>query len=752
VPVPAAVDRSLRRVLAASTVLVAVVALGSASAAGAADFTWTGAAAAPNWSDPANWAGDSAPGGSVGQLAFPALGSPGCQSSPAASACYRSTNDAGVVANSIDVDDGAGYTIDGNPISLGSGGLTASPSPADATSSDGQTPTLTLDAPLNLRAPQTWSITGGPADPQVSVGGTVSDPASDPLTIALTQPVTVSFTDAEVGPLTTTGDGNPNDGAIQIGTLGADAALVSGSLNATDAEPLSFTDGAGLFALGGTIGPTSMASGIVQIGEAERAATLHVAGSLSLDAQSELLAYVNGPGTLAGADYSQLDATGTVDVAGATLVLGSGEGADNLCPQLEVGDVDTLVTAAAVTGQFANAPAGATVSVDCFGVGGTDPTATIGYPGNAVTATVTSAGSPAAATTTTLSTDPANPVVNQPVTITATITPASAVASGGVEFFDDTGSIAGCEDEPVSVSPGGETATCSTAFAPARPADLSATFFAGGGSTVAGSGSATLGLDVGRAPTTTSVTVAPATVGLGQTTVYTATVTTPYPGAAIPSGSLSFLVDGQPLGQTAAGSPSCTGLALDGGASSSSATCQEVFTTGTGDETSAVTAAYAGDGNFMPSTSSPQSVTVDGAAPPPSAGARGTIGRARFGAADVTATMADVVVSCAGSAGQRCSVTLRLSSRERTRGGKLVSASAAALAAKERTVTVGSRTISLRAGLGETVHVELDRSGRLALARLRTLPTTLRATQATSHGSSQPTLRRLTFRTRATKG
>jgi hypothetical protein len=47
----------------------------TAQTAAAADFTWTGSDAPENttWSDTNNWAGHSAPSGTIGMLAFPAL-------------------------------------------------------------------------------------------------------------------------------------------------------------------------------------------------------------------------------------------------------------------------------------------------------------------------------------------------------------------------------------------------------------------------------------------------------------------------------------------------------------------------------------------------------------------------------------------------------------------------------------------------------------------------------------------------------
>ncbi|MEA2371075.1 MAG: large repetitive protein [Solirubrobacteraceae bacterium] len=735
-------------------VAVALVAgLGCVEQAGAAvpaDFTWSGASSLPGWSTAANWAGGAAPSGTVGNLAFPALASQGCMSSPAAGACYESSNDSSVTANSITVDDGAGYAIAGNPIQLGSGGITAAPAAADPPRTN-RLPTLTLTAPLNLRAPQSWSITGGPNEPQLLVAGAVTDPGADPLTISLDQPVTLAFANADLGPVTVAGDGNPQDGTIQVGSVGADGTLSGGALNAAGGAPVSFTRGAGLFGLKGTTGPVSMAAGIVQVGESDQAGALAVAGGVSLDAQSELFAYINGPGTTPGADYSQLSATATIDLAGARLLLGEGENAAGVCRQLHVGDVDRLVSASStVTGRFANAPDGATLSVSCFGSTGTQPTVMIAYPGDGVTATVLTAGTPPAPTTTTLTASPSALVTNQPVVLTATVTPGSANPDGTVEFFDHGGSISGCEAVPVAVSGSSFAATCPASFVAALPPSLSATYRPQAGSSLAGSDSATLAPAVARAPTTTTVAASLSTVGLGQPVLYTATVTPGQPDGANPSGSIVFLADGQPPGQGAAGSPGCSGAPLFGAQTTASASCRAVFTDGIGTRSAAITATYGGDANFAPSTSPPLAVSVVGRpASPAKTTPPGGAGRAIIGRARATATTADVVVTCRGGKGQRCTVALKLSTRERTVAGRIVSATAMATATKargtERTVTVGARTITLAAGLGETVHVKLNAAGLRALSRLHRLPVTLSASQWTSRDAGRSMVRRFTF-------
>lgn len=85
-------------------------------------LTWTGDAAESSWSAAKNWEGETAPS-SPGPVAldFPRL--PSCSG-----ACYKSTNDmSGLDVESIGIDDGDEYELTGDTITLGDGGLTASP-------------------------------------------------------------------------------------------------------------------------------------------------------------------------------------------------------------------------------------------------------------------------------------------------------------------------------------------------------------------------------------------------------------------------------------------------------------------------------------------------------------------------------------------------------------------------------------------------------------------------------------------------
>jgi hypothetical protein len=114
----------------------------------------------------------------------------------------------------------------------------------------------------------------------------------------------------------------------------------------------------------------------------------------------------------------------------------------------------------------------------------------------------------------------------------------------------------------------------------------------------------------------------------------------------------------------------------------------------------------------------------------------GGIGTASIGHASVSGTTVAVGVSCGGLAGQKCTITLKMTVKETVSAGKVVALSASAHAAATRTVAVGTRTVSLAAGHSETVHVKLDAAGKSLLAAHRKLSVKLAASRRTSVGAT----------------
>jgi hypothetical protein len=358
-------------------------------AAAQADFTWSGAApvGTSSWSSSSNWAGGTAPSGSVGTVTFPALTSGACSSSPPSAACFASDNDiGGLTINALSIDDGgpissASYSISGNAITLGPGGLTA----GTARSSQGN---ASLRMPITLSAPQSWSIDGNGQDSGIGLYANVTAPSADTLGITLSNQTFLGLNgnDVEVGPVSITGSDTTASGnsVFKNGVLAVGNPSDGGQLNASDGNPVSVTH-AGIFAQSASVGPLTTTGANIQVGEGvPSGATLTVNGTLTLDGATALLMFFNQAGTTAGRDYSQVNATGRVDLAGARLIA-SGGGAG--CPALNNGDVDTLITSpAGVTGTFGGIPDGTTVPVGCPAT--QQPAIRINYTPNAVTATV----------------------------------------------------------------------------------------------------------------------------------------------------------------------------------------------------------------------------------------------------------------------------------------------------------------------------------------------------------------------------
>jgi hypothetical protein len=369
--------------------LVAGVLVLPSSASALTDFSWSGATpispSAFFWSNGSNWAGGTAPSGSVGTLSFPALIASACTARPPTDACYESLNDlSGLSVNAISIVDGAPYGIGGNGITLGPGGITATPTGGSADV------IAFIGAPITLGAAQTWSVTAGSSFGDWGFGVNSVTGTSEPLTINLLGsspgvPSYVDFHEAEVGPLSVRG----------LGFVG----LTAGRLNATDGNPVSLSGGAQLLAGppgASSTGPVTATTGLITVGGSAQNgqdATLSVNGGVALDPTSTLRLYIVHAGTAPGTDYSQLSATGNVKLASATLDIQTG----HACPTLNLGDVYTLVrTTGSLTGTFSGVPEGSLIAPLCPNRNGTG-TLRINYHESGspqtVTATVARPGS-----------------------------------------------------------------------------------------------------------------------------------------------------------------------------------------------------------------------------------------------------------------------------------------------------------------------------------------------------------------------
>lgn len=379
----------IRTLAALTACLICGCSLLLASVASATDYTWSGggeaAFTADNWSDGANWLGGTAPtsSSSIGTLTFPALTSSGCMSPPT-DVCYESNNDlSNLSVNSIAIDDVVPYTINGNAITLGSGGITAT---AAATAS----PSLPLlNLPITLGTPQTWAIAGG----SLSVGQVTG--TTDALNINLSGGSTLAFFDSEneAGALTIAGDNPSNIGA----RADFNGSVIVGQastarLNSTDGQPIRLSDAEIVGSSASTIGPLTSTGGAVVTSEGS---SLTVNGAMTLDPTSVVELLISRAGSTPSTDYSQLKANGAINLAGASLSLTgfapSGPSGES-CAVLNPGDVDTLVTTTgSLEGTFAGIPDGSIIPLSC--TPGEPATVRINYTAHAVTATVIQAGS-----------------------------------------------------------------------------------------------------------------------------------------------------------------------------------------------------------------------------------------------------------------------------------------------------------------------------------------------------------------------
>ncbi|MHB1808471.1 MAG: hypothetical protein ACYCU0_04160 [Solirubrobacteraceae bacterium] len=311
-----------------------LLALAVPVAARGAAFAWSGEAAkgSSGWSQDANWQGGLVPSrrGPV-TLEFPRLTSASWTSSPSTDACYASYDDvSGLEVEALDIDDGAGYTIAGGPIDLGAGGLSA----AVAEGSTGAADDI-FYAPIALDAPQTWTVAQPPGHGSREHGVAIEEGITggdNALTVDLEHGSALYlFGGVETGSLAFDGTGSGSEGVV----------VYKGSLDSSGEGPVDVTGA--LLEGDGPTGPI----------EARKAKLFPLprieAASVTLEPESELVFELDG--TQPGYSYSQLDASGAIDLAGAKISVVAGGGRS--CYEPNKGTVFTLVTTTGpLTGSF----------------------------------------------------------------------------------------------------------------------------------------------------------------------------------------------------------------------------------------------------------------------------------------------------------------------------------------------------------------------------------------------------------------
>ena len=597
-----------RLVLLAATACVFAAAAPEALAANCTTCEWFGGDPGGNWSDGNNWFGSNPPSASVTSLTFPFFGS-NC-----GSRCSTNNDIAGgVSAGTVSVDLTSNFNLEGNTLTIGSGGLQATATNCSASTRIASFVGLAIVA----SGTQTWSVPGcSQGFVQLGLGGPVTGSSALEVDLSASSFLRVS-NDVNVGDLTLSGTGRQN--VIFF-------AKPATSLNGASGNSVAFAYLQAVFDAPVTTGPISATSAIVQTGTTGESPVpdLTVDGTAAFDQDSKYVTVINKAGTTPGTDYSQLNATGDVSLGGAVLNLEGQDPTTNNCPTLHVGDVATLIkTTGSLTGTFNLTPDGSTMQMLCSR--GTAPTFRINYTANSVTATVVSD------TTTAMTANPSAAATNQPVALTATVTAAygSGTPSGTVEFDNAGTPISGCASVPVDDF---GAATCQASFpASSSPESLTASYTPASTSGYTGSSTASpIPVTVGRTSSSTTVSSSSSSPSAGQTVTYTATVTPAQSGPTEPSGTIQFADAGSAIG-------ACSSQPLTQGSSASTATCTTSYDS---PGSHSITASYGGDSNFTGSSSPAQPVTVSAtgapspvntpAPPAPSAHVSSPVGGARY--------------------------------------------------------------------------------------------------------------------------
>jgi hypothetical protein len=349
-----------RASLRAARTLFALAVVGSglvlAPVAGATSFTWAGGSAgrsesAAHWSNEANWEGNIAPIDSqaIETLTFPHLTSSQCTSKPPTDTCYLTLNNiSGLSVESINIDDAYDYLLDGNGIALGGGGLTASPGASKEAGAF-------IEMPLQLTAPQKWSITSGGSEIEengLSVGQSVTGPGNA-LTVELSKgSALILANDTEVGPVTIEGQDASGEHIENGITL-----LEEGELNSANGEPVDLRNI--FFAGTGATGALTVDNSTLDVGSDAQPEGAIEASGIELDSNSGAIFKITGDGAAAGVDYSQMISDGRVELEGALVVTVGKSSESSPCPLLTAGQKYIfLSTTGSLAGSFSDAPEG----------------------------------------------------------------------------------------------------------------------------------------------------------------------------------------------------------------------------------------------------------------------------------------------------------------------------------------------------------------------------------------------------------
>ncbi|HWB13101.1 MAG TPA: Ig-like domain repeat protein [Pirellulales bacterium] len=447
----------------------------------------------------------------------------------------------GGAAHLTNIDDITGLTVDSITFSGASGGYNLGGS-NPLTLSSGVTASNTAGAntinlPLVLGASQSFTVGTGVL---LGVGGVVSGSAA--LTKAGDGTLDLLASDTYNGGTTV------NAGTLLVDGSTGDVSLTAGTVGGT-----------------GTVGAITATGGSLAPGGENNPGVLNAA-AVTLNSSTTFSALLdgtsagNGPGK-----YSQLTATGTVDLGGATL-------SATLGFALPTNASFTLIqSTSAISGTFAQGTS-LTIGGQKF---------QIVYNTNSVVLV--------AANTSTTLTPSANPAaVNQPVTFTATVGPApgaSGTPTGTVNFYDGATLLGSASLSTVGSA---QQATFTTSTLAVGTHSIKAVYQ--GDASFNGSTSATVSEQVSTVSTTTTLLAPLNAISFGQSITLTVVVQAPG-GVGTPTGTVTFFDGAASIGSAS--------LATINGQQQASIT-----TTSLAFGNRSLTAVYPGNATFAGSTSS----------------------------------------------------------------------------------------------------------------------------------------------------
>jgi autotransporter-associated beta strand protein len=452
------------------------------------------------------------------------------------------------------------YTLSGNAITLGTGGL-----------SDSAAGTNAVNFPVTLTAPETWTIA---AAAHLDIAGTVNN-GGHLWTINAGGTISDTNVISGSGGLDKTGAGtltlSGNNLYSGITTVDAGTLLVNGVqlFSAVTVSASATLGGIGI------TGPVAVNPGGIISPGISGPGTLGSSTDVIFTPGARFTVDVNG--TTPGTQYDQLGASGIVDLASSILQM-------QFVAVFPGGTSFTLIQAGGgIKGTFAGianntpfvAPNGQLVQIT--------------YNPNSVVLSI----APNKTTTTVADLPPGNSVFEEAVTFTAsTVFPLGTLAPGGTINFLVDGTMV----------PGGFVYNPLTATGTAQivlPAlsvgnhNVTATYTGDPGNASSTGAVAHL---VNKAGTSTTLTASPTAALVGDTVTFTATVSVNAPSSGLvipPSGFVTFMEGSTPLGT----------VLLSGGTATFSTSA---LPAGSHD----VTATYRGDAHFTGSTSAAAHVTI----------------------------------------------------------------------------------------------------------------------------------------------